>query len=306
MSANLMSEAADADTEQIRIFIGADENQALPAAVLAHTIRRHSSRPVQIQSLADAALPVPHRLEVRTRTGFTFSRFLIPELCGRSGRAIYLDADMLVFRDISEVWDAPVPSGVSLLYTRQPEKGRRARYAVMTLDCGALDWDLAQIVADLDAGRVNYEALVYDFALVRSDAKTDALPETWNSLDAYREGETALLHYTAMPTQPWIYPYHPLGQLWYSALKDGLQTGTIEKEQILEEILKGHVSPNLPRWAGLELSVPREYRRGWLPPYLMRVATSRRDLSWRITCAVRRRTTWTTWYRRLVTRWPPA
>ena len=41
---------------------------------------------------------------IGSRTGFSFSRFRIPQLCNWTGRGIYLDADMLVFTDIARLW----------------------------------------------------------------------------------------------------------------------------------------------------------------------------------------------------------
>jgi hypothetical protein len=36
---------------------------------------------------------------------FTYSRFLVPELCNFSGFAIYAEADMLALADLTELWD---------------------------------------------------------------------------------------------------------------------------------------------------------------------------------------------------------
>jgi len=40
----------------------------------------------------------------RGLTEFTFSRFLVPYLCGFQGTALFLDADMVVTRDIAELF----------------------------------------------------------------------------------------------------------------------------------------------------------------------------------------------------------
>ena len=68
---------------------------------------------------------MPLAVENRPRTPFSFQRFLIPELCGYSGKAIYLDADMQVFRDIRELWNYDF-SGCDLQTVRAAKKGREA------------------------------------------------------------------------------------------------------------------------------------------------------------------------------------
>jgi len=37
-------------------------------------------------------------------TEFSFSRFLVPYLCGYEGKAIFMDGDMLCRSDIAELW----------------------------------------------------------------------------------------------------------------------------------------------------------------------------------------------------------
>src|SRR5665648_266559 len=106
--------------DPIRIFVGADDYQLLGAKVLEASIKRRTKHSIQFQTMNDLSLPVPKDRKNRSRTGFTFTRFAIPELCGYKGRAIYLDADMLVFRDINELWTWPMETGVNLLYAQNP------------------------------------------------------------------------------------------------------------------------------------------------------------------------------------------
>ena len=57
--------------------------------------------------MIDLPIPLPKDEKNRPRTGFSFFRFAIPELCNYSDRALYLDADMQVFSDLAELWDIP-------------------------------------------------------------------------------------------------------------------------------------------------------------------------------------------------------
>ena len=94
------------------------------------------------------------------------------------------------------------------------------------------------------------------------------LPYEWNSLEYYEEGKTRLLHYTDMPTQPWVSNRNPSGQLWYDLLKEAVLEGFVTIDDIYLEIEKGHVSPELPRWAGLaDPGNIEELMKRWIPPY---------------------------------------
>jgi len=105
-----MSEQA---REPIRVFVGADRSQLLAVKVLEHSIRRHTLRKVEVHPMVDLPVRSPQDPLNWQRTGFSFSRFCIPELAGYQGKALYLDADMLVFEDIASLWDIPFDHGDS-------------------------------------------------------------------------------------------------------------------------------------------------------------------------------------------------
>src|SRR5688572_3980942 len=86
----------------LRVFIGFDPRQPVAYQVAAASITKHSSRPVSITPLILSQLP----LKRRGLTEFTFSRFLVPYLCGYEGHALFVDADVLCLGDIAELpWD---------------------------------------------------------------------------------------------------------------------------------------------------------------------------------------------------------
>ncbi|MEO7938317.1 MAG: hypothetical protein ABIR55_06810, partial [Burkholderiaceae bacterium] len=124
----------------VRVFVGTDPTQRAGLALLEDSIRRHASVSVQVQAIDDARIPVPRQPENRGRTGFSFSRFGIPALCGQRGRAIYLDADMPVFSDILGLWHHPMEGRTLLSARADPAWKRPAQYSVMLLDCARLDW----------------------------------------------------------------------------------------------------------------------------------------------------------------------
>lgn len=85
----------------MRVFIGYDPRQPVAYNVLQHSIIKRSSKPVQITPLVLSQLP----LKRRGLTEFTFSRFMVPYLCGYEGVGLFLDADMLCLDDISGLFD---------------------------------------------------------------------------------------------------------------------------------------------------------------------------------------------------------
>src|SRR5437762_14341090 len=96
------------------IFVGTDRSQLLAVSILEYSIRRHTQQKVRVCPLIDLDLPEPNDIRQSSRTNFSFARFTIPELKGYRGRALYLDADMLVFRDIAELWKLPL-NGVKII-----------------------------------------------------------------------------------------------------------------------------------------------------------------------------------------------
>lgn len=229
----------------IRVYVATTEAQMLAVKVLEYSIRKHASMTVEVfpMHMGGVEIPQPKDRKNWPRTPFSFQRFIIPELAGYKGRAIYLDSDMQVFKDIKELWALPF-SNAQVLTVREPvESGRRPQFSVMLLDCDRLDWRIQGIVSQLDAGELTYERLVYDMAVaetVRADVDS-----AWNCLERYKEGETALLHYTDMSTQPWVSTNNPLGYLWFRDLFEAIDCGFITKEYVKDHVERGFVRPSL-------------------------------------------------------------
>lgn len=253
-----------------RVFVGADPAQRLAARVLEWSLRRRASLSLSVTLVDDAGLPVPRDPARRSRTGFSFGRFKIPALCGRRGRALYLDADMLALGDLRELWDRPLNGDLVLFAPQRPGR-ERARFSALLLDCGGLDWDAAAIVERLDRGELDYAQLLQELALVPADRLRAGLPAEWNHAEHLepesRDPGTRLIHYTDMPTQPWVCPSNPHGELWYGALREALAEGFLGREELEQAIAAGHVSPDLPAWAGVGPVGSARQRRRWVAPW---------------------------------------
>lgn len=243
--------------DPIRVFVGTSSDQQLAYQVLEYSLRKHTRSPLEVRAIDGKHLPIPRDPRNRMRTGFSFARFEIPRLCGYKGRAIYLDADMLALRDVDELWSLSLKQH-HVLYSRQSPDGAGARFSVLLLDCSRLDWSGERVVQALDAGRCSYEQLMLELCMVQPERKRDGIPEEWNSLDRYVPGETALIHYTSVPTQPWRYASHPCGSVWYRYLLEAVAAGGIPRAAVEEEARRGHVARWLLEWAETSLANPDE------------------------------------------------
>lgn len=262
-------------SEPMDIFVGADRSQLLAVAVLEHSIRRHTFGHARVQPLIDLDLPEPQDLRQGSRTNFSFARFAIPELVNYSGKALYLDADMLVFRDIRELWNLPfegatviVQEESSLLNAAPRKKGAPAKRvkqcSVMMIDCAKARWDVREIVHGLD-GRYTYEELMYELCILPEEAVRYGVPFAWNSLEHY-DLDTRLIHYTDMDTQPWVAADNRFGHIWLKEVLLMLETGALAWRDLQREIELGYFRPSLvseleemPHEDGFDEAAARRY-----------------------------------------------
>lgn len=269
---------------QVRVFVAASKGEWLPMRVLEFSMRETTALPVEVCAIASfgKTIPQPRDLRNRPRTPFSFQRFLIPEICGYEGRAIYLDADMQVFTDIAQVWDHDMGAH-DLLAVSEGTAGRKGQFSVMLLDCAKLRWNIADIVRGLDERRYTYEELMHGMCVAASVGRT--LDPAWNSLESYSPGVTRLLHYTDMDTQPWVSTANPNGRLWTECLRRAIAAGFIEPGELAREVALGHVRPSLvPETQGASLARAEATRldAGFRAPYKsIRAGSARPWTSWR-------------------------
>lgn len=228
----------------MRVFIAASPRELLPAHVLAHSIRCHASASAVITPLCDLDIPMPQPRDERhqARTPFSFQRFLIPQACGHQGRALYLDSDMLVMRDLLPLWRQSFGEAQVLTVRAEAGAERPPQTSVMLMDCSRLRWTVRDVVDGLDDGLYDYDSLFREFPLAQVRACIE--PE-WNSMERHVPGRTALLHYTDMTMQPWVSCTNPLGRLWVKALRRAIAEGAITRGFVNECVARGDVRPSL-------------------------------------------------------------
>ena len=201
----------------IRIFIGYDPRETVAFNVLSHSIQERSSEPV---SIARVSLSQLRGIYTRGRdplqsTDFSFSRFMVPYLCGYEGWAIFMDCDMLCRADIADLWrergygyavqvvkhEHNPKEAVKFLGEVQTRYEKKNWSSVMLFNnslCEALTPEYVNTASGLD---------LHQFKWLANDGLIGELPNRWNHLvgyDLYRH-DAALAHFTS--GGPWFAQY---------------------------------------------------------------------------------------------------
>ena len=97
--------------DRIKIFIGYDSREDIAYQVAKHSILKTASDPSKIE-ITPLKLSELREKKLYWRdedklgsTEFTFSRFLIPELCNYQGWALFIDCDFLFKQDVSKLFE---------------------------------------------------------------------------------------------------------------------------------------------------------------------------------------------------------
>ena len=90
----------------IPVFVGYDPREAIAYHVCANSIIRNASCPVAIVPLALNLFSDYTETHTDGSNQFIYSRFLVPHLMDYTGRAIFIDGDMIVRGDIAELYNS--------------------------------------------------------------------------------------------------------------------------------------------------------------------------------------------------------
>jgi len=255
--------------DPIRIFVGTDEWQRAAGAelVLEHSIRQHSQRADieitwmrsgdpgwevskdggavkgrQTWKVGDAVDSAWSGGRGSWATPFSCFRFAVPELCQFEGRAIYLDADMLVLGDINDLWNQDCLEGSSV------KCSHRVRTDVMVIDCskfgepGGKPFASWWSIADMKKKHLHIRQFLSRLGLYHVvDTSLDSL---WNDCDGwgYERGDNAqLIHYThALKGQP----YRPYPNAKYPSqfpyVTTSQKAGLLWWDTYLQALMKQH------------------------------------------------------------------
>lgn len=241
--------------EPIVIFIGSGEASIVERKVLIYSLHKHTKRPLDIRvfngthnSLEHSggidAIPLP--LPIKYRMGWTefgLYRFMIPQLCGHTGKAIYLDSDIVCLGDIAELFDRPLDGADFLALPIAERTGEPGwRMAVLLMDCARARFDLAAIFAAIAEGQFEQEDFMHMSPrfLAWQTHRIGALEPAWNDLD-HCDGRTKLIHYTDMYTQPWKHRGHPHAAPWFRYFREALAAGWVSEEDVELSVRRSYV-----------------------------------------------------------------
>ncbi|PIT53676.1 glycosyltransferase [Snodgrassella alvi] len=199
----------------IKVFVGCDPNNCdlEQMMVVDYSIHKHTSRPVEIVWMQLSHDPdSPWYSDPQSGAGwhtakwatpFSGFRWGIPAICNYQGRAIYMDADVIVLADLATLWEHPIKEGAVVAAKEVYDQARSknfARFCTCVWDCAKAKSvlpDLTAICADTESHR----KLMTKFK--QHPEWIQAYNDSWNCVDG--EGlsieQIKILHYSDMGTQ---------------------------------------------------------------------------------------------------------
>jgi lipopolysaccharide biosynthesis glycosyltransferase len=191
----------------IPVFVGYDPREAIAYHVCCNSIIRNASAPVAIVPVALNLFSEYKETHTDGSNHFIYTRFLVPWLMGWSGKAIFIDGDMIVRGDIIELYETlSTAQDVAVVkhdyLTKQTEKYMGAKNedyprknwsSVIVWNCNSFpNRKLTPEFVMASTG-----AFLHRFSWLE-DRRIQALPPEWNWLpDEYGANPNAkLLHYT--------------------------------------------------------------------------------------------------------------
>jgi lipopolysaccharide biosynthesis glycosyltransferase len=246
--------------EKIRVFIGSGEASAIERKVLIYSIKKNTVKDVDIcvfngthDALEKNEEP-PERINMSLRakyrnfTEFSNYRFLIPKLCNYEGRAIFMDSDTICIGDLGELFFQDM-KGNDLLAKKNAYGNlgkQRWGLSVMLIDCARCKFDLETYLDEVEEEKYSYT----DFHQLSPEFqnyhpfKVGELDPAWNDFDHY-DGNTKVIHYTNLYSQPWKSPGHKFGAIWFKYFKEAREAGAVTDEDINKAVLRSYVRKDL-------------------------------------------------------------
>ena len=220
----------------MKVFVGYDPREDIAYQVCKHSIISKQPnavvKPLIQKELRDKGW-YTRPVDKLASTEFTFTRFLVPELCNFEGWALFIDCDMILTTDIAELF-AQVDNRYAVMCVQhdyKPKEGtkmdgqtqtvypRKNWSSAMLINCGhpsnrQLDMDL------VNSPEIN-GAYLHRFSWLK-DEEIGELDHTWNYLvGVYDDIKTPkLIHYTE--GGPWFENYRncEFHQEWKNQLQE--------------------------------------------------------------------------------------
>jgi len=191
----------------IPVFVGYDPREAIAYHVCVNSIIRNASAPVAIVPVALNLFKDYSETHTDGSNHFIYTRFLVPYLMRWTGKAIFIDGDMIVRGDVVELYNSlPLDKDVAVVKhdykTRMPVKylgaknedyPRKNWSSVIVWNCAS--FPNRKLTPEFIMKATGAE--LHRFSWL-SDDRIAELPPEWNWLpDEYGPNPNAkLLHYT--------------------------------------------------------------------------------------------------------------
>lgn len=197
----------------LQVFIGWDSREDIAYQVCASSLKKHSSRPLEITALKQGELS-EKRLYWREKdplssTEFTYTRFLVPTLMNFKGWAMFVDCDFIFTADVAELFSLADEryAVMCVQHDYRPTESVKMDGVVQTVYprknwSSLILWNCAHPsnravtaqVANQETG-----AFLHRFHWLK-DEEIGAIPETWNWLEGWsrkpEKGAPKGIHYT--------------------------------------------------------------------------------------------------------------
>ena len=191
----------------IPVFVGYDPREAVAYHTCVNSIIRHASKPVAIIPLALNLFSDYTETHTDGSNQFIYSRFLVPHLMEYTGHAIFIDGDMIVRADITELWDLRNPGldvqvvkhdyktrmPIKYLGAKNEDYPRKNWSSVILWNCNS--FPNRRLTPEFIQRSTGSE--LHRFSWIEDD-RIGELPKEWNWLpDEYGPNpDSKLLHYT--------------------------------------------------------------------------------------------------------------
>lgn len=224
-----------------QVMIGTEPRVYLAGQVLEWSLRSRTRCDLQVHYLEGPRWEVS--TQVKQGTEFSLRRWLIPEFLKWQGRAIYLDADIVVLESLedllgtaeSELQAAPGRSSWMVWQADRGKKRTLPQSSVMLIDCEAArnqwGWHREQMLAHLEKHpeRKHYDEFMHG---LWQEPLPGELDPAWNCFERPGKNRTCALHYTNMARQPWFNPGHQYAGLWRKELTQALKHGFVQRQEV--------------------------------------------------------------------------
>lgn len=220
----------------INIAIGTEPRTEIAKKVLEYSIIKNTSSKINFKYLMGE--DYTDRGPNNQGTGFSLLRFKTPEIFEFKDYAIYLDADMLVLKDINELYDYRLKNNAVVWCKFNVEE---AETSVMLFDCKKSKssiWSQEKIKKYLNSDDLKKYRYVMKLKYLK---EIKPISKYWNimdrtvssNIDDFASPEARLLHYTDVPKQPWYYPEHKYAYIWEDYFKLAYIDGYLNKDEIM-------------------------------------------------------------------------